>query len=101
MNSNKWKQISNRNRNKNKKSNYNNKHIPWSKHEENELIELTKDKTRIEINWNNILTKFPIRTVDAIKSKHYELFIAKNKKIKKVATRFSSRIAKYKNNNGY
>ncbi len=44
---------------------------------------------------------FPHRSMDAIKSKHYELCIAKNKKITKVATRFSSRIAKSKNNNGH
>ncbi len=76
-------------------------YIVWSKHEENKLIELTKHKTLIEIDWNNILIQFPHRSMDAINSKQYELCIAKIKKITKVAIRFSFRVAKSKNNNGH
>ncbi len=87
----------NRNRNENKNKNKNNKLLRWNKSEENKLIAWTKDKQRNEIDWENILFKFPNRTMDAIKSKHWELCVAKNQKIKTVATRFSYRISKNKN----
>ncbi len=47
---------------------------------------------RNEIDWDDILTKFPNRTKNALWAKHYKL--NKRKKINKVPTRFSYRINK-------